>query len=161
MRADYYTSRLHLANQSLFRDLPIYAVLRESNEDDESDLFDPKSGLHHWTDAKQQISYYFLANEPGALQVALKLKSAVAGNIIVVALAGKSFTINVPVSAQFKNVKVGKVNITQPGFYEIKITAAAKTKGAIADLAAIELSGKPAQTIEFNKKKDATRLLCI
>jgi len=131
-----------------------YAVpVEKSNEDDESDLFDPKSGLHHWTDAKQSISFYFLVNEPGQLRLALKMKAAAAGNKITVSLAGKSFAVTVPMAKQFATVAVGTVNIKQPGFYEIKISALAKPKGAIADLASIVLTGKPAQSIEFNQKE--------
>jgi hypothetical protein len=38
-----------------------YAVPVEgSTGEDESVLFDPKIGLHNWTDPTQTISYYFL-----------------------------------------------------------------------------------------------------
>ena len=57
-----------------------YAVpTEESNEDDESDLFSAKDGLHNWTNAQQQIQFYFNLRTTGQLNLSLLIKNDVAG----------------------------------------------------------------------------------
>jgi hypothetical protein len=65
-----------------------YAMPAEqSSEEEESILFSAKNGLEHWTDPNQQIQFYFDIRKPGSLDLALLIKSNVAGNKLAASFA--------------------------------------------------------------------------
>jgi len=128
-----------------------YAVPVEgSTEEDESLLFDPKTGLHNWTDPTQTISYYFLIRTKGELKVDIRMKSKTAGNQVALILAGHPFVLNVP-QGKFQNVHAGSVQIKDTGFLRIDLKSM-KAKGSIADVESILLSGKAAEDLRWNDK---------
>ncbi|HLK27484.1 MAG TPA: DUF3472 domain-containing protein [Puia sp.] len=131
-----------------------YAIpLEKSNEDDESNLFSVKYGLHNWENKNQQIHYYFYLRNAGSLNLSLLIKNQTAGNMIRVKLADKVFIVNVPQADRFKKVNVGSVNIAAPGFYDVEIFCTKKTGKTIADIESLELSGNAAKEIHYNKKE--------
>ena len=130
-----------------------YAIpLEKSNEDDESKLFDPKLGLHDWSNKNTQVHYYFYLRNTGLLELALSIKNASAGNQIRVRLAGKTFNVAVPASKDFVNTKVGSVLIPKPGFYSVEISTIKKIGKTIADLESLSLSGPASADMHFNAK---------
>jgi FKBP-type peptidyl-prolyl cis-trans isomerase len=131
-----------------------YAIpLEKSNEDDESNLFNVKYGLHNWENKNQQIHYYFYVRNTGALNLAILLKNGTSGNVLRVKLADKIFSVNVPKSDKFINMNVGSVNIPSSGFYDMEIFCTKKTGKTIADIQSLGLSGDAAKEIHFNKKE--------
>ena len=133
-----------------------YAVpVEKSNEDDESDMFSVKDGLHNWTDTKQQIQFYFKIRNRGDLQLSLLIKNDNAGNRLSATIAGKDFTLKVPQSKEFKLVKLGSVVISDTGFYVLTLSSSAKKSNTIADIKSLELSGNAAKDMHFNAKPQA------
>ncbi len=130
-----------------------YAVpAEEGNEDDESNLFSPKIGLHNWTNTNQQIQFYFNLRKTGNLSIALFIKNNIAGNKLTASFAGKKFSISVPKSSAFKKVIIGNVVIKEPGFYSLILSSLTNKGKTIADISSLELSGVAADNIHFNAK---------
>ena len=130
-----------------------YAVpVEKSNEDDESDMFSIKDGLHNWRDTRQQIQFYFKIRNRGDLQLALLIKNDKSGNILTATIAGKSFTLKVPQSKEFELVKFGSVVISDTGFYILTLSSSTKKSNIIADIKSLELNGNATKNIHFNAK---------
>ncbi|MBS1916991.1 MAG: DUF3472 domain-containing protein [Bacteroidetes bacterium] len=148
-----------LSAQNLFS-IPAFTgyatPLEQTNEDDEGDLFNSKTGVQNWRDKNQRLHYYCYLKNTGKLSVALLLKTEATGNHIKVKVAGKTFDVAVPENSQFVKVKTGPVNISTPGFYEIEISGAqnqsAKSSSVIADIQSLELSGDAAKDMHANLK---------
>ena len=67
-----------------------YAVpVETSTEEDESILFNEKTGLHNWGNTRQQLQYYFNLKNRGELLLSCMAKNSEAGSKIKIALAGK------------------------------------------------------------------------
>ncbi len=130
-----------------------YALpLERSNEDDESILFSEKDGLHNWTDAGQQLHYYFYLRNTGTLDISFLLKNRSKGNIIEAKIADKVFSVQVPKGKRFKKANLGPVVIAKPDFYDLEIDCIKKTGSIIADMQSIEVGGSAAKDMQFNKK---------
>jgi hypothetical protein len=130
-----------------------YAVPAEkSNEDDESNMFSEKEGLHNWIDAGQEIQFYFKIRNRGNLQLALMLKNDKAGNILSAKIAGHSFTVKVPQSKEFKLTTIGSIPVTDTGFYVLTLSSSTKKSNLITDIKSLELSGNAVKNIHFNTK---------
>lgn len=130
-----------------------YAVPAEaSNEDDESNLFSEKNGLQNWGDSNQQIQFYFNLRTPGKLNIALLLKNDIAGNKLTATIAGKKFNVAVPKSGEFKKIAVGNIEISEPGFYMLSLSALTDKGKTIAAIKSLELSGTATKDIHFNAK---------
>ncbi len=130
-----------------------YAVpAEESGDDVESSLFIPEKGLQNWTDANQQIRFYFDIRRAGNLNLALLIKSNVAGNKLTASFAGKKFNIAVPASSSFKKISIGKILIKETGFYMLSLSASTHKGKTIADIRSLELSGEAVKDIHFNPK---------
>ncbi len=139
-----------------------YAVPAEiGSEEEESDLFSVKDGLHNWADKNQRVEFYFNLHSTGALSIQLSLKNNSAGNILSVSVApvtaatevARWFTVAVPASKSFKNVNVGTVAVANGGFYKVVITCKQKAGNIIADIKSLELSGAAVKNIQFNAKE--------
>lgn len=117
---------------------------------EERGMFSEKNGLL-WQDPNQQISYSFYLRSTGNLTIALNANNREAGSKLSVAIAGKSFTVQVPVSSESKTVKAGTVAISDTGFYTITLSAVAR-KGPVANVRSIELSGPATTNMHFNPK---------
>lgn len=128
-----------------------YAVpVEKSNEEDESNMFTVKDGLHNWTDNKQQIQFYFKILHTGQLNLSLLLKNDTPGNSLSVSVAGKSFAVKVPQSKNFTLVKIGSVVIRDTGFYLVTLSSEIKKSKTISDIKALELDGDATKNIHFN-----------
>ena len=128
-----------------------YAVpVEKSNEEDESNMFTVKDGLHNWTDNKQQIQFYFKILHTGQLNLSLLLKNDIPGNSLSVSVAGKSFAVKVPQSKNFTLVKIGSVVIRDTGFYLVTLSSEIKKSKTISDIKALELDGDATKNIHFN-----------
>ncbi|MBS1972928.1 MAG: DUF3472 domain-containing protein [Bacteroidetes bacterium] len=128
------------------------APLEKSSEDDESEMFSEKEGLHNWDDTSRHIHYYFYLKNTGKLHLALLIKSQSASNILQAKLGGKKFSVVVPQTSNFERVNFGSVVISRPGFYTIEIFCAKKNGKDIASIQSVELSGAAAKDMLFNKK---------
>ncbi len=130
-----------------------YAVpVENSNEDDESNMFSEKTGLKNWTDAKQQIQFYFKIRNRGSLLLSLLVKNNTGGNILTATIAGKNFTIKVPQSKEFKLVQIGSIAISDTGFYVLTLSSSLKKSNTIADIKSLELNGDATRNMHFNAK---------
>jgi FKBP-type peptidyl-prolyl cis-trans isomerase len=125
-----------------------YAIPAETN----TNMFSETAGLRNWTDAKQQIRYYFYARQKGDLSLGLNVRADQLGNILQVAVADKKLLVRVPASRSFRAVGAGTVTLPDSGFYTITISVIKKTGKAIADIQSLFLSGAPAATLHFNPK---------
>jgi hypothetical protein len=130
-----------------------YAVpSEESNEEGESKMFSEKNGLYNWTDARQQVKFYFKIRNTGDLQLSLLLKINVPGNMLTASIAGKNFTVAVPQSKELRPIKIGSVKISDTGFYILTLSSSIKKGNTIADIRSLELSGNAAKDVHFNSK---------
>lgn len=131
-----------------------YAVpAEEGNEEDESNLFSEKDGLHHWTNSGQEIQFYFQLKSTGKLSLSLFLKNTTPGNKLTATIAGKSFSVTVPVSAVFKKIAIDTVWIDTRGFYSLVLRSQKNSNGKnIADIKSLELNGEAVTQIHFNAK---------
>lgn len=124
----------------------------ESTDTDESLLFSEKEGLHNWYSPGETIHFYFKLRSTGELRLSLRLKANTPGNRIEASIHGKKFSVTVPQSKTFKNVSLGKLTITDTGFYALSLTGVAKNKTIIADIASLQLEGAAAMQAHFNPK---------
>jgi FKBP-type peptidyl-prolyl cis-trans isomerase len=124
----------------------------ESSEDDESNLFSAKDGLHNWTDPQQQIQFYFNLRTIGQLNLALLVKNDMAGNKLTASFGEKKISIVIPKSADFKKISIGSFLIQKPGFYTLTLSALTKKSATIAAIKSLELSGEAVRDIHFNAK---------
>lgn len=125
-----------------------YAIPAETN----TNMFSDAAGLRNWTDAKQQIRYYFYARQKGELSLGLNIRADQQGNILQVSIADKKLLVRVPASRSFRAVGAGTVTLPDSGFYPITISVIKKTGKGIADIQSLFLSGPPAATLHFNPK---------
>jgi hypothetical protein len=131
-----------------------YAVPAEKKE---RGMFPENNGLY-WTDATQSISYSFYLRKAGDLSVNIVAKNNTAGNTINVLVedkntpGGKSFTIAVPSSKEYKTIKAGTVSVKDSGFYTITLTSVKKAGELVADLQSLQLSGGATANMHFNPK---------
>ncbi|MGC4104480.1 DUF3472 domain-containing protein [Ferruginibacter sp.] len=130
-----------------------YAVpAEEGNEEEESTIFSAKDGVHNWADSKQQLQFYFYLRTKGKISLSLLLKNSTAGNKLAASIAGKKFMVNVPVSAAFKKIPVGTIEIKDTGFYMLSLSSLGKKGKTIADIRSLELSGTAVKNMHFNNK---------
>jgi len=124
----------------------------QSTEDDDTEMFSEKEGLHNWTNTKQRLEYFFNAGSSGPLDAYLLVKNSSPGTKLQITISNKKFIVAVPPGKAFKKIKAGIVFIDKPGFYTITIEALKKTGKFIADIQSIELTGKAAAGVQFNAK---------
>jgi hypothetical protein len=130
-----------------------YAIpVEESTGEDESVLFNEKAGLHNWSNTGQQLQYYFKLRNRGELVLSCLVKNATPGSTIKIAVAGKSFLVNIPQSKVFRKLAVGSVTIPHTGFYSITLTPLGKAGKTIADIQSLILTGAATKDIQFNNK---------
>ncbi|HVM86657.1 MAG TPA: DUF3472 domain-containing protein [Puia sp.] len=130
-----------------------YAMpLEKSTEDDESEMFGEKEGLHHWENKNQHLHYYFFLRNTGKIHLSVLLKNNTAGNILKIKFVDNIFTVAVPQGVEFKKVDAGAVNIVRKGFYDLEISCAKKRGNEIADIRSLGFSGPAAKDMHFNTK---------
>lgn len=128
-----------------------YAVPAEATDTSgNSILFEEKTGLHNWTDARQTIHFFFKIRNKGSLTLSLLAKNKTAGNQLTASIAGRQFIIPVPAGSKFVKVKVGNVQLNDTGFYELTLAARTKKGAGIADIRELILSGDAAKNIHYN-----------
>ena len=119
----------------------------------DANLFDAKNGLQNWTDLNQNIQYSFFVRNTGILQVSINTKNEIAGSMIAISIAGKTFQIPIKKSAAFTNQLICKLNITDTGFYTIIIKGIKKAGKIIADIQSLELKGAASIGLHTNTKE--------
>jgi hypothetical protein len=130
-----------------------YALPEEEGTDtDESMLFSPKEGLHNWYNTGETIHFFFKLRHTGELTLFLQMKSPAAGNRIEATIRGKKFSVAVPRSAAFQLVPLGKLNITDTGFYELTLKGITRSKAVIADISSLQIGGTASLHAHFNPK---------
>ncbi len=130
-----------------------YLVPEEtSSEDEESGMISEKQGIRNWTDTRQKAVFYFKLRHTGNLELNFMMKAGKPGNRITVSCSGKTFTIPVPQSKEFRLVKAGSIQVKDTGFYTVVITPVKKTGEVVADIKSLELGGTAVENIHFNKK---------
>lgn len=137
--------------QSQTIQIPAYTGYSVPAEADESPMFSEKNGLH-WTDAHQQISYYFHVSHPGSAEIQLSVKNPTGSSKLSVTVAGSHFTVSVPRSAKSVLLKLGSVSFPAIGFYSIQLNALQHTGSEIADLESLHLSGSAVEGLHYNPK---------
>jgi len=120
------------------------------DENGNSIMFDKEAGIRNWTDRSKKVIFFFKARKTGLLYISLSLKSSTPGNKLAASIAGKDFTVKVPVSSLFMVVKLGTVMITDTGFYSLTISPLAANGKNIADIRSLQLSGPVATGVHFN-----------
>lgn len=132
--------------------IPAYTGYAVPAEKEDDLLFSEKSGVQHWTDASQEILYFFYLHKTGKLSVALDTKNVSAGTILKLSLAGKDLLVNVPESPRFKTVNAGTVTIKDSGFCTLTVSVVKKARNSIADIRSIQLSGTASVHLHYNPK---------
>lgn len=130
--------------------IPAFTGYAVPAETDEQYLFSEKKGLSNWTDSRQTIHWFFKVQQTGELELSFHTKAINKGSDIIVAVAGKKFPLKLVSSAAFKKIKIGKVAITDTGFYQITLSCQKKIGKLIANIQSIELEGKPTEGMHFN-----------
>lgn len=130
--------------------IPAYTGYAVPAEKENIQLFSNKTGLQNWVDPQQKISWFFYVKNPGELQLSLVTNKINTGSTIEIALAGKAFKIKLLSSAATKKTTVGKVVITDTGFYSITISSINKVGKSIANIQSLELKGPATEGIHFN-----------
>lgn len=133
--------------------IPAFTGYAVPAEKDGPGIFDLKKGVQNWKDLHQQLQYFVYIRKPGVLNIAIKTKNDVAGSVIAIRVAGKSFQIAIPVSPAFIKQNVGSIAVKDTGFYPIVISGIRKAGTTIADIEAIELGGSAAAGMHFNTKE--------
>lgn len=130
--------------------IPAYTGYAVPAEQDEEEMFSEKNGLH-WTDPRQQISYYFYVHKPGILSLSLRAKNSKAVTQLKIAFAGKEKMVTIPASGSYRLVKAGDYTVKDSGFYSVTLACLKKGGNGVADLSSLELSGTAAD-IHYNPK---------
>lgn len=130
--------------------IPAYTGYAVPAEAENVSLFSSKNGLQNWTNPTQKISWFFYVKNAGELQLSLLSKSINSGSAIEIAMAGKKFKIKLTSSSSLKKTLVGKVTITDTGFYSITISCINKVGKSIANIQSLELKGTATNGIHFN-----------
>lgn len=130
--------------------IPAYTGYALPAEKENIQLFSSKTGLQNWVDPQQKISWFFYVKNPGELQLSLLSTKINTGSTIEIAVAGKTFITKMVSGAALKKTAVGKVIITDTGFYSITISSINKVGKSIANIQSLELKGPATEGMHFN-----------
>ena len=130
--------------------IPAYTGYAMPAEKENIQLFSAKHGLQNWIDPQQKISWFFYVKKPGELQLNLLTNKINNGSTISIAIAGKTFQTKLVSGAAFKRTAVGKVVISDTGFYSITISSIKQLGKTIANLQSLELQGAATEGMQFN-----------
>jgi len=130
--------------------IPAYTGYAVPAEKEEIQLFSTKNGLQNWVNPQQKISWFFYIKNPGELQLSLLSTKINTGSTIEIAVAGKTFRTKMVSGAALKKTAVGKVIITDTGFYSITISSINKVGKSIANIQSLELKGPATEGMHFN-----------
>jgi FKBP-type peptidyl-prolyl cis-trans isomerase len=133
--------------------IPAYTGYAMPAEKENIQLFSSKHGLQNWIDPQQKISWFFYVKKPGELQLNLLTNKINNGSTISIAIAGKTFQTKLVSGAAFKRTAVGKVIISDTGFYSITISSIKQLGKTIANLQSLELQGAATEGMHFNPVK--------
>lgn len=128
-----------------------YAVPAEnSSEDDESELFSEKDGLHHWGLVPgQTVEYHFQLKKSGSLSIGAEIINPAA--VIEMELAGQKKKVWLNANKKMKLVSLGSFNITTPGNYFIKLSCG-KLSGTGINIRSLQIGGPASAEMQFNTK---------
>lgn len=122
----------------------------EQDANGDSRMFAEKTGIHNWTDAARQVQFFFRLKKTGMLELAISLKNDKPGNTLQALIAGKKFTIAVPVSKKFTRVRIGSITVNDTGFYSLTLSSIKKNGDNIADIQSLMISGPASADVHFN-----------
>jgi FKBP-type peptidyl-prolyl cis-trans isomerase len=143
-----YFTLTNLSAQTVL--IPAYTGYAVPAEKEDTQLFSSKNGLQNWIDPQQKISWFFYVKNPGEIQLSLVTNKINTGSTIEVAVAGKVFRTKLISSAALKKTSVGKLQITDTGFYSITISGIKKVGKSISNIQSLELKGTATVGIHFN-----------
>ncbi|WP_439506442.1 DUF3472 domain-containing protein [Sediminibacterium sp.] len=130
--------------------IPAYTGYAVPAEKEDAHLFSAKNGLQNWIDPQQKISWFFYVKKPGDLQLSLITNKVNTGSTVEITVAGKSFQSKMISGTTLKKIVVGKVTITDSGFYSVTISNIRKNGKSIANIQSLELKGSATEGIHFN-----------
>lgn len=110
------------------------------------------NGLVNWNDAKTFTRTFFYPQQPGKINVAIKLKSINGDCKLKIQLdsTGKSYEINVNKSADFVTVPIGVFSIIDARYHRIQINGISKTGSNFPDIESLVISGPAAENLKYN-----------
>lgn len=130
--------------------IPAYTGYAMPAEKENTQLFSAKNGLQNWVDPQQKISWFFYVKNPGELQLSFLSNSVNSGSTIAITVAGKTFQTKMISGAAAKKTTVGKLQITDSGFYSVTISCIKKQGKTIANIQSLELKGSATVGMHFN-----------
>lgn len=134
--------------------IPAYtAYVVPVDDNTESKMFSKDNGIKNWTNPKTQIKFYFKIRKTGDLSLSLLLKNATTGNTLLANFAEKDFNLTVPQSTKFIPITIGKIEITDTGFYELTLSSVVQKGNSIAAIKSLLLTGEAAEQLQFNSKQ--------
>ena len=111
-----------------------------------------RDGLTNWDNREIFTRTFFFPQQPGNIQVAIKLRSPAREGKLKVTLdsSGKSYEISVKQSPDFITIPVGTFSIPDARYHFIQINAISKTGSNFPDIQSLVISGPAAQNLKYN-----------
>jgi hypothetical protein len=111
-----------------------------------------KQGLVNWKDPQTFTRTFFYPQQPGNIQLALKLKSPEGDSKLKVQLdsTGKSYDISINKSADYITIPVGTFSIHDARYHFIQIKAISKSGEYFPDIQSLVISGPAAKNLKYN-----------
>lgn len=111
------------------------------------------NGIEHWTDPQSEYKTYIRCQQPGKLEVWLKLSVPEGKSQIEVAGPGKTVKIDVEGNSM-KAYNTGTWVITDTGYLAFKIKGLSKTGVKFADVSSFQIKGTMVQHINYVKNNE-------
>jgi len=108
-------------------------------------------GVTNWKSSKTSIFFYFRIQKVGKLQLFLKPGKVVPLSTYKILIANKVFNVKV-LENQTDTIKVGELNIMNPGYYSVQIIPVSTTGERFFELESLILKGEATENIHFNNE---------
>ena len=108
-------------------------------------------GVTNWSDASEDVRFYFNIRTPGKLHIYLTLKTD--GCKLDILFENKNYTLNIKKSADYQSIDLGEFTIKDTGFKSIVIKGLEKKGKVFANIRSLELSGSATKDMHFNAKE--------
>jgi FKBP-type peptidyl-prolyl cis-trans isomerase len=118
-----------------------------------SKLFDVQKGVNNWTNLQQQLQYHFFLRNTGYLDLSIQVRNTEGTSKLQILFDKQAFTVNVPKSANFVSLKIGKVLVKDTGFHVLQLKGLSKSGKTIADVASINCKGPATVGMHYNQKE--------
>lgn len=146
-KAQSYNTEPENYEVSLFSNGYVYPEAKNWNSN-----YISKQGLSNWNDPYVFSRTFFYPQQPGKIQVALKLRSPNGNCKLSVRLdsSGKSYEIFVNKSSDFITVPVGAFTINEARYHFVEIKGINKTGSSFPDMEALIISGPASKDLKYN-----------